>query len=502
MRHSIATMVLSGSLPEKMKAAAHAGFDAIELFENDLIQCDLSLADIREQASELNLKLDIYQPLRDFEGVSATQLARNLDRAEYKFDIMQELGIDLLGVCSNAQADALGDRQLIADQLAELAQRAARRQLRIGFESLSWGTHCNRWNHAWEAVRRADQQNLGLILDSYHTLALRDDYSAISEIPGERIFYFQLSDAPFEIGSPPLYTRPLRTLPGLGQFDMVGFTDTVLQTGYQGTLSLEIFSDEYRGAPADSTARGAKASLLWLEERVQERRLERAESSSPTLKALSPSPQLSPFSLMSESPEAYELQRLLNLIGPWSTEAIAQAVPASELETFSAVYRESFGTRRQTPILKHEPQGVIRGRTLFTDDYAIELETSIHSSTLVASASKSRRFTRLAIAVPDLEKALMAIEGHSQPALVLSSHYYDDLRARFSLSEERAHDLRKLHAAYDRQGAGELLQAFIPIGSDGFCLHVAERRTGYPSQSWDMANAYVVNAALKARVSQ
>src|SRR5438034_1078587 len=46
MRHSIATMVLSGSLPEKMNAAAHAGFDAIELFENDLIQCDLSLAEI------------------------------------------------------------------------------------------------------------------------------------------------------------------------------------------------------------------------------------------------------------------------------------------------------------------------------------------------------------------------------------------------------------------------------------------------------------------------
>ncbi|AZD30514.1 sugar phosphate isomerase/epimerase and 4-hydroxyphenylpyruvate domain-containing protein [Pseudomonas chlororaphis] len=501
MRHSIATMVLSGSLPEKMTAAAEAGFDAIELFENDLIQCDLSLTEIRERALQLNLKLDIYQPLRDFEGVSSAQLARNLDRAEHKFDVMQELGIDLLGVCSNAQADALGDRQLIADQLAELAQRAARRQLRIGFESLSWGTHCNRWSHAWEAVQRADQQNLGLILDSYHTLALRDDYSAIREIPGERIFYFQLSDAPFEVGSPPLYTRPLRTLPGLGQLDMVGFTDTVLQTGYRGPLSLEIFSDEYRGAPAGTTARGAKASLLWLEERVQERRLGRAEPSSPFLKALAPSPQLSPFSLMSESPEAYELQHLLNLIGTWSAESITQAVPASELETFSTVYRECFGTRRQTPILKHDPQGVIRGRTLFTDACAIELETSIHHSTLVASASKSRRFTRLTIAVPNLDKALMAIDGHSQPPLVLSAHYYNDLRARFALSEEKTNGLRKLNAAYDRQGDGELLQTFVPVGTDGFCLHVVERRPGYPSQSWDMANAYVVNAALKARLS-
>jgi hypothetical protein len=324
----------------------------------------------------------------------------------------------------------------------------------------------------------------------------------LSEIPGERIFYFQLSDAPFEAGSPPLYTRPLRTLPGLGQLDMVGFTDTVLQTGYQGPLSLEIFSDEYRGAPADSTARGAKASLLWLEERVQERRLARGEPSSPILKAPAPSPELSPCSLISESPEAYELQQLLKLIGPWRTEAVAQAVPVGELETFSTDYRKRFATRRQTPILKHDPLGVIRGRTLFTDACAIELETSTHGGTLVANASNDRRFTRLTIAVPDLQKALMTIDGYSQPPLVLSAHYYDDLRARFALSVEKTDRLRKLNAAYDRQGDGELLQAFVRVGADGFCLHVVERRPGYPSLSWDMANAYVVNAALKAHLSK
>lgn len=268
MRHSIATMALAGSLQEKMRAAAEAGFDAIELFENDLIQCSLSATQIRDMAAELRLKLDIYQPLRDFEGVSPAQLVRNLDRAERKFDTLQALGIELMLVCSNAQPDALGDRQLIADQLAELAHRAARRHLRIGFESLSWGTHCNRWSHAWDAVNRVGEDNLGLILDSYHTLALRDDFTGISEIPGERIFYLQLSDAPFEATSPPLYTRPLRTFPGLGQFDMIGFVATVLSTGYQGPLSLEIFSDEFRGAPAQATARAARASLIWLEEQL------------------------------------------------------------------------------------------------------------------------------------------------------------------------------------------------------------------------------------------
>ncbi|KAF1004127.1 MAG: hypothetical protein GAK36_00120 [Pseudomonas sp.] len=47
MRHSIATMALAGSLRQKLEAAAAAGFDAIELFENDLIQCPQSSQQVR-----------------------------------------------------------------------------------------------------------------------------------------------------------------------------------------------------------------------------------------------------------------------------------------------------------------------------------------------------------------------------------------------------------------------------------------------------------------------
>ena len=38
MRRSIATVCLSGTLDEKLAAAARAGFDGIELFEADLVE--------------------------------------------------------------------------------------------------------------------------------------------------------------------------------------------------------------------------------------------------------------------------------------------------------------------------------------------------------------------------------------------------------------------------------------------------------------------------------
>src|SRR3954451_20123914 len=95
---SIATVCLSGALEEKLEAAAGAGFDAIELFENDLIGSHLHPADVRERCAQLGLEIALYQPFRDFEGVPQSDLRR----AEAKFAVMEELGAALLLVCSNA----------------------------------------------------------------------------------------------------------------------------------------------------------------------------------------------------------------------------------------------------------------------------------------------------------------------------------------------------------------------------------------------------------------
>jgi 4-hydroxyphenylpyruvate dioxygenase len=46
---SIATVSLSGTLPEKLEAAAAIGFDGVELFENDLLTFDGSPEDVRTQ---------------------------------------------------------------------------------------------------------------------------------------------------------------------------------------------------------------------------------------------------------------------------------------------------------------------------------------------------------------------------------------------------------------------------------------------------------------------
>jgi 4-hydroxyphenylpyruvate dioxygenase len=264
MRRSIATVCLSGTLDEKLAATANAGFDGFELFENDLINSALTPAEVREQAEDLGLTIDLYQPLRDFEAVR--DLAPNLRRAEAKFDVMEELGAPTMLVCSNVSPDAIDDDALAAEQLRALADRAGERGLKIAYEALAWGRHVNEYDHAWRIVAAADHPALGTCLDSFHILSRGTDLDAIAGI--DKLFYVQLADAPHLSMDVLQWSRHYRCFPGQGAFDLADFVRRVLAAGYTGPLSLEVFNDVFRQADPDRIAVDAMRSLLVLEDRL------------------------------------------------------------------------------------------------------------------------------------------------------------------------------------------------------------------------------------------
>ena len=196
MRTAIATVCLSGTLTEKLEAIAAAQFKGVEIFENDLLSFNGTPAEARRMIEDLGLKTITFQPFRDFEGMPEPQRAKVFARAERKFDVMEELGCDLLMVCSNVSPDSLGGVERAADDFHELGERAAKRGMRVAFEALSWGRHIHDYRDSWEVVRRADHPAVGLVLNSFHVLARKTDLSAIRSIPPERIFLVQMADAP------------------------------------------------------------------------------------------------------------------------------------------------------------------------------------------------------------------------------------------------------------------------------------------------------------------
>lgn len=269
MKTSIATVSISGSLPEKLEAIAAAGFDGVEIFENDFLTVDASPREVGRMVRDAGLEITLFQPFRDFEGMPEPQRKRAFDRAERKFEIMQELGTDLMLVCSNVSTIALGGIGRAADDFRELGERAAKHGIRVGYEALAWGRHINDHRDAWEIVRRADHPNVGLILDSFHTLARKVDVQSIRAIPGDRIFIVQLADAPMIDMDLLYWSRHFRNMPGEGDLPVVDFMRAVAATGYDGPLSLEIFNDQFRGGSPKLISVDGRRSLVYLMDRVK-----------------------------------------------------------------------------------------------------------------------------------------------------------------------------------------------------------------------------------------
>jgi len=268
MRSSIATVCLSGSLEDKMSACAEAGFDGIEVFEPDLVASELTPEEVRARADRLGLTLDLYQPFRDFEGVSEELLTDNLRRAEARFTVMQRLGIDTVLVCSNVATATVDSDTVSAEQLRRLGDLAASYGVRVAFEALAWGRYVDDFRRAWRIVELADHPAVGMCLDSFHILSRGHDPAAIEDIPGDKIFFVQLADAPALSMDVLSWSRHHRLFPGEGDFDLDAFVGHVARAGYRGPWSLEVFNDTFRQTDTRATAVHARRSLVALADRA------------------------------------------------------------------------------------------------------------------------------------------------------------------------------------------------------------------------------------------
>ncbi|MGA9872967.1 MAG: sugar phosphate isomerase/epimerase, partial [Rhodococcus sp. (in: high G+C Gram-positive bacteria)] len=268
MHRGIATVSLSGLLEEKLDAIATAGFDGVEIFDNDLVASPLPPREVARRCAGLGLSVDLFQPLRDVEGVDPARFPAVLHRVRRKLEVAAALGAPTLLVCSNALPDAVDDADLSAEQLHAVGELSASFGVTVAYEALAWGRHVDRVGQAWAAVVRADHPAVTLAVDTFHMLARGDDGSALAGIPGDRIGFLQVADAPLLDMNVLEWSRHFRCFPGQGTLDVAGVVAAALETGYQGPMSLEIFSDVVREADPLVTARDGMRSLVFLEDQL------------------------------------------------------------------------------------------------------------------------------------------------------------------------------------------------------------------------------------------
>lgn len=271
MKTGIATVSISGSLVEKLHAAANAGFDGVEIFENDLTQSEFTPRQVRQLAESLGLEIIALQPLRNFEAMPEPLRQQNFYQARKKFELMHELGTSKLMICSNVSPHVIDDPARAAADLHELAELAQKEHFMIGYEALAWGRFVHDYDQAWDIVKRADHNNLGILLDTFHMYARNNTLDTLrNEITADKIALVQLADAPSLQMDVLNFSRHFRCFPGQGDMPILEFMQCLKEKGYRDYISHEIFNDEFRASQASEKATDGMRSLIWLGEQLKE----------------------------------------------------------------------------------------------------------------------------------------------------------------------------------------------------------------------------------------
>jgi len=321
----------SHTLPLKLKAISAAGFESIELGMPDLqayasqqlgssfhqlsdddgsgdLASLLDVAkDIKKLCDSLNLSVLCLQPFSQFEGYTDPKKREaKFAKAKAWMDVMQAVGSDMLQVGSTDDRSTTSDREVIVKDLRELADLAAERGMRIGYENWCWAAYNDTWKDVWEICKAVDRPNFGLCLDTFQTTGLEwadpstkdgllDGFASDQErnasltkslneladtVPADKIFYFQISDAtrmlppldekhPAWDGETPargLWSHDYRPLPyetDKGAYLPVEeCTAAILRTGYRGPFSYEVFyGEDMKKDDTDVPARWTKNSM-------------------------------------------------------------------------------------------------------------------------------------------------------------------------------------------------------------------------------------------------
>ncbi|KAL8766362.1 MAG: hypothetical protein Q9209_006832 [Squamulea sp. 1 TL-2023] len=286
-------------LDQKVSAIAGAGFQGIELGFPDLLSFasknsnkDVDTQDFdtlcdagRRVASicqESELKVVMLQPFSNFEGWPEDSDGRKdaFRRAEGWIRIMQAVGTDMLQVGSTDSPHAISSLDYLASDLRQLCDLLAPHNFRLAYENWCWATHAPDWKDVWEIVQKVDRPNIGLCLDTFQTaggewadpttasgLIEREGGKELLEkqfktslqilgrtIPKEKIYILQISDAykppkpldaePDEQGLRPRgrWSSCLRPVPFNGGYlPVVEVAKAVLETGFRGWFSMEVF---------------------------------------------------------------------------------------------------------------------------------------------------------------------------------------------------------------------------------------------------------------------
>lgn len=140
-------------------------------------------------------------------------------------------------------------------------------------------------------------------------------------------------------------------------------------------------------------------------------------------------------------------------------------------------------------------RGLVQSRTLESPGSAIRLALNVPPGEPNVETILPVHF---ALACTNLVATVRELKAAGVQLLPIPRNYYDDLQARFDLTDEEIETYQSLDILFDRDASGSFLQAYTTTGGNLF-IELVERQDGYTG--YGAANAPVRMASQQRRTT-
>lgn len=218
----------------RVRAAAEAGFDAVELWTTH----DKDVAALASTCSELGISVTsvLAEPRTNF-ALPWTDLTEFWEGLDTSVANAQTLGCPRVVLGSGVGFPGMKRTQNL-DRLAEIFRDAVERVRPTGvslvLEAVNTrvdhpGALLDRTGDAVTIARAVDDPTFGILYDLYHSVTESEDVKAVLADAGHLVHYVQIADSPG------------RGEPGTGAISWSEALDALSTAGYTGPIGLEYF---------------------------------------------------------------------------------------------------------------------------------------------------------------------------------------------------------------------------------------------------------------------
>lgn len=232
------------SLLDKIRIAGEAGYDAIELWIDDVekhLESGKPITDVSQALDDQGLDRPSMIMLRGWCEPDAAKWRAAQDDAKRRLEIAQKLKVRRI-VASPPGGQV--EQSLAVERYGQLLELSCGYNVPASVEFLGFVEGINTLERAWSICAAVGNPAGTITPDVWHMFRGGSRMAALDAVPADHISCFHWNDAP---AAPPReqQTDADRVYPGDGIYDLKMLARQLIKKEYNGVLSLELFNRAY-----------------------------------------------------------------------------------------------------------------------------------------------------------------------------------------------------------------------------------------------------------------